>query len=804
MAQTNTFPSSGNVGIGTLTPQFPIDIFGTGTNGDVNIASVNFPTPASAPTLFPSIFPAYRYRGRPILRMPGNATNANFHLNTAVGDSAGSNVTSGTYNTLVGKAAGTSITNGTVNTCIGVSTGIAITGGDDNTLMGGWAGQDVSGSGNTYIGRNSGRNGGSGNLNTYVGYFAGDNADKGSSNIAMGSQAGYSVLTPTFSGTPVRNIVFGNAAGRHCMKANSTDNILIGTSADLPSSIINSTAISNAIAIGANTIVTASNSMILGNNTARVGIGLSGNTTPPGNNLEINATDALGTVLVNTSGLKFRQLTANSPTVANVGNMGVLALDLTGNIIYVPKGVEQGSSASFSSLRVSDLSGVGDRKVVADANGNLKISTLAFDEFWRTDGNATVGHSYFLGTTDAADLIFKTNSDADASEKMVLTTGGNLGIGTTTPRSRLDIASSTGEASIFGVDQIIGFNDLRFYTDNLATSESMIIDASGNVGIGETFPVAKLHIVKPANSPGNFSLKIDAQNTPALVVNHNANVGIGTDNPGFKLHVEGGSAMIGTPALGGFFGKLQVVEIAQNQPAIVGGDTTANSIWFIPNLGGVGYNYLSQAGDAGIIFRNQDHNTGNAGLVIAPHSASFAGIRMDKDGNVAIGSTIDAVPSSLSVAGHAGIGTVSDPAYNLKIAIPASPPSPVKAFAVIEGGSENFLVYGDGFVFAKRFEVATGAFAHPDYVFENNYQLKNIGDLQAFIDKNKHLPNFLSSTQYEKLGKYDLLEMDMNLLKTSEELALYVIELKKMIDEQNNVIDEMKKEIKELKKRNKK
>lgn len=221
---------------------------------------------------------------------------------------------------------------------MGASTGTSITTGDDNTLIGGWAGEQVQLNANTYIGRNCGRNGSTGSNNTYVGYFAGDNANKGNSNIAMGSAAGYSILTPTFSGTPVRNISFGTAAGRHCMKANSTDNILIGTSADLPTTIINSTAISNAIAIGANTVVTASNSMILGNNTARVGIGLSGNATPPGNNLEINATNAVGSPLINTSGLKFRQLTANSPTVANTGNMGVLALDLNGNVIYVPGG----------------------------------------------------------------------------------------------------------------------------------------------------------------------------------------------------------------------------------------------------------------------------------------------------------------------------------------------------------------------------------------------------------------------------------------------------------------------------------
>lgn len=46
-----------------------------------------------------------------------------------------------------------------------------------------------------------------------------------------------------------------------------------------------------------------------------------------------------------------------------------------------------------------------------------------------------------------------------------------------------------------------------------------------------------------------------------------------------------------------------------------------------------------------------------------------------------------------------------------------------------------------------------------------------------------------------------MLEMDMNLLKTSEELTLYILELKKMAEEQNKIITGMSKEIEELKKK---
>ncbi len=60
---------------------------------------------------------------------------------------------------------------------------------------------------------------------------------------------------------------------------------------------------------------------------------------------------------------------------------------------------------------------------------------------------------------------------------------GNVGIGTTTPRSRLDIAPSNEEADIFGVDKIVGYNDLRFFGDNTGTTEGLSISSNGNVNI---------------------------------------------------------------------------------------------------------------------------------------------------------------------------------------------------------------------------------------------------------------------------------------------------------------------------------
>ena len=174
------------------------------------------------------------------------------------------------------------------------------------------------------------------------------------------------------------------------------------------------------------------------------------------------------------------------------------------------------------------------------------------------------------------------------------------------------------------------------------------------------------------------------------------------------------------------------------------------------------------------------------------------------------------VAGNVSVSGNVGIGTsiptaklhVNGSGYFSGTLSVNSVNTLDKAIAVTNNSAENFLVYGDGFCFARRFEAATGTFIHPDYVFRKNYTLMPIEELKNYLQKEKHHPNFLSEKQYKKKGRYDLLEMDMNLLKTSEELTLYVIQqheemklLKQTVAKQNETIDVLKKDIQTLKKK---
>jgi hypothetical protein len=69
-----------------------------------------------------------------------------------------------------------------------------------------------------------------------------------------------------------------------------------------------------------------------------------------------------------------------------------------------------------------------------------------------------------------------------------------------------------------------------------------------------------------------------------------------------------------------------------------------------------------------------------------------------------------------------------------------------------------------------------------DYVFESDYKLLKLNEVEAFIKKNKHLPGVPSAAEVDANG-VEVVEMEATLLKKIEELTLYVIELQKQVDE---------------------
>lgn len=95
-------------------------------------------------------------------------------------------------------------------------------------------------------------------------------------------------------------------------------------------------------------------------------------------------------------------------------------------------------------------------------------------------------------------------------------------------------------------------------------------------------------------------------------------------------------------------------------------------------------------------------------------------------------------------------------------------------------GATGYKVSVNGKIMCEELRVElTGNW--PDYVFENDYELMPLNQLEKIIKKNKHLPDFPTEIQIKNEG-ITVGNISKILTKKVEELTLYIIELNKRIE----------------------
>ena len=159
--------------------------------------------------------------------------------------------------------------------------------------------------------------------------------------------------------------------------------------------------------------------------------------------------------------------------------------------------------------------------------------------------------------------VSNTGSGLDATERMRITSAGNVGIGTAGyAQKRLDVSGPTGAQVLITGD-----------SDDVGTTAGIMFRSEASEENGLARVKGGIFFERIAGSFGNGKLKFAVNGSVnndtvavtdvAMTIDNNKNVGINKTSPGYKLHVRGGSATEET-----------VLKIDKTATADSGGHTT--------------------------------------------------------------------------------------------------------------------------------------------------------------------------------------------------------------------------------------
>jgi hypothetical protein len=387
----------------------------------------------------------------------------------------------------------------------------------------------------------------------------------------------------------------------------------------------------------------------------------------------------------------------------------------TGSDIYYNTGkVGVGTnSPTLGNLQVGD--GTGTKYVAASgASGNIFLGSsnnnihAGITNALKIIADSTAANPLVISNNQNAPIVFGTSD----LERMRILGSGNVGIGTQNPLQKLEVSNGTIRLSNDYQVEWGGSNDIIFGNGSshylyLRTNnvDRMMINSSGNVGIGTASPNSRLHVY---NTSANSEIDIQsvagtgnhwgmyhnaADNSfriwggsDYLTVSRTGYIGIGTAAPTQKLEVQGGYLKV-SDTVGGadttkafmegstnvsYFGSLGTQRASfgnsENPETLtvdggkVGVGVTSPTLGNLQVGDGTGTKYVAASGVSGDIYLGSSNNTPHAGItnalkIIADSTAANPLlITNNKDAPIIFG-TSDLERMRILGNGNVGIGT---------------------------------------------------------------------------------------------------------------------------------------------------